>query len=64
MSIKINNRNKNGELSSLISVSKNDIETIKLLKSDDNNNIKMTKLLMDYATKNNIIIDMKSLVCL
>jgi len=57
MSIKINNRNKNGELSSLISVSKNDIETIKLLKSDDNNNIKMTKLLMDYATKNNIIID-------
>jgi len=57
MPIKINNRNKNGELSSLISVSKNDIETIKLLKSDDNNNIKMTKLLMDYATKNNIIID-------
>ena len=57
MPIKINNRNKNGELSSLISVSKNDIETIKLLKSDDNNNIKMTKLFMDYATKNNIIID-------
>ena len=57
MPIKINNRNRKGELSSLISVSKNDIETIKLLKSDDNNNIKMTKLLMDYATKNNIIID-------
>ena len=57
MPIKINNRNKNGELSSLISVSKNDIETIKLLNSVDNNNIKMTKLFMDYATKNNIIID-------
>jgi len=57
MPIKINNRNKNGELSFLISVSKNDIETIKLLNSVDNNNIKMTKLFMDYATKNNIILD-------